>query len=148
VEAGYTLNWSKSFEHSLATSYTTTFTAGPYDQVIVQRTPALVYSYQIQKSDGTYDASNYYQFTVPLEPVYTKLSVDEYNQFRGLLRRNGTKQTSRITAAFPTLRRIPPSCSKSAGQQQSGPAGRQRGKSQRYTAATGRQRSIGAGQAP
>jgi hypothetical protein len=81
VEAGYTLNWSKSFEHSLATSYTTSFSAGPCDQVIVQRTPALVYSYQIQKSDGTYDASNYYQFTVPLEPVYTKLSVDEYNRF-------------------------------------------------------------------
>jgi len=81
VEAGYTLNWSKSFEDSLTTSYTTTFTAGPYDQVIVQRTPAVVYSYQIQKADGSYDSSNYYQFTVPLKPVYTKLSVDEYNNF-------------------------------------------------------------------
>lgn len=81
VEAGYTLNWSKSFENSLTTSYTTTFTAGPYDQVIVQRTPAVVYSYKIQKGDGTYDTSNYYQFTVPLKPVYTKLSVDEYNSF-------------------------------------------------------------------
>jgi uncharacterized repeat protein (TIGR02543 family) len=81
VESGYTLNWSKSFEDSLTTSYTTAFTAGPYDQVILQRTPALVYSYQIQKDDGTYDSSNYYQFTVPLKPVYTKLSVNEYNNF-------------------------------------------------------------------
>jgi uncharacterized repeat protein (TIGR02543 family) len=80
VEAGYTLNWSKSFEHSLTTSYSSTFTAGPYDQVILQRTPALVYSYSVMKKDRSY-ADNAYQFTVPLKPVYTKLSVDEYNQF-------------------------------------------------------------------
>jgi uncharacterized repeat protein (TIGR02543 family) len=80
VEAGYTLNWSKSFENSLTTTYTSTFTAGPYDQVVLQRTPALVYSYSVMKSDGTY-AKSAYQFTVPLKPVYTKLSVDEYNNF-------------------------------------------------------------------
>jgi putative cell wall-binding protein len=80
LEAGYTLNWTKSFEHSLTTSYSTTFTAGPYDQVILQRTPATVYRYSVKDANGNYIPDSY-QFTVPLEPVYTKLSVNEYNNF-------------------------------------------------------------------
>jgi len=81
LELGYTLDWSKSYENSLTTSYTTTFMNGPHDQVILQRTPAQVYTYEVQKDDTSYNTDNVYQVTVPLEPVYTKLSVDEYNQF-------------------------------------------------------------------
>ena len=80
LEAGYTLDWSKSYEHSLTTEYTSTFTAGPYDLVILERIPVIVYNYQLLNTDyGTWSGT--YQCTVPLEPVYSKLTVDEYNNF-------------------------------------------------------------------
>ena len=45
IEAGYSFEYSKTFENSITTSYTDTFTAGAYNTVIMQRIPVVNYFY-------------------------------------------------------------------------------------------------------
>jgi hypothetical protein len=80
AEAGYTLDWSHTYDRSLTTSYTNTFTSGEYDTVILQRTPMVVYSYDVYDENNAWK-SNVYQISVPLEPSFYQMTVDEYNQF-------------------------------------------------------------------
>lgn len=84
VKVGYALDMD--FEHELAytTSYTTTFTAGPYDTVVVQRTPYVCYEYSFVDLGGnllTGEDAGSVVFMEAMQPVYFQLSVDEYNQF-------------------------------------------------------------------
>lgn len=80
AEAGYTLDWSHTYDRSLTTSYTNTFTSGEYDTVILQRTPMVVYSYDVYDENNAWK-SNVYQISVPLEPSFYQMTVEEYNQF-------------------------------------------------------------------
>jgi len=80
AEAGYTLDWSHTYDRSLTTSYTNTFTSGEYDTVILQRTPMVVYSYNIYDEKGNW-VDDAYQISVPLEPTFYQMTVEEYNQF-------------------------------------------------------------------
>ncbi len=79
--SGYTESFTQSFESSFTTSHTTTFTAKQHNQVVLQRTPILVYYYQIQDSSGNWKADRVVQVTVPSKPTYALLTVEEYNAF-------------------------------------------------------------------
>ena len=74
------------FEHEMAytTTYTTTFEAGSYDTVVVQRTPYVCYEYSYVDINGnllTGEDAGSVVLMEPLQPVYYQLSVDEYNRF-------------------------------------------------------------------
>ncbi len=77
--SGYTSTWSESFEESVDTSYSTTFTAGENNQVVLQRTPIVVYRYQVQYAGTDWD--NEIQVSIPAQPIYVQLTIDEYNAY-------------------------------------------------------------------
>lgn len=84
LKVGYALDMD--FEHELAytTTYTTTFEAGSYDTVVVQRTPYVCYEYSYVDINGnllTGEDAGSVVLMEPLQPVYYQLSVDEYNRF-------------------------------------------------------------------
>lgn len=92
LRVGYAMDWTKTFEKSTAVSYTTAFTAQMEDQVIISRIPIVVYSYNIytehKTTDSTKDYINEpieegYAVSIPGNPVYYQLSINEYNQFVG-----------------------------------------------------------------
>ncbi len=78
---GYTEGWSKSFEESFEETYTESFSASYQNEVILSLTPLIVYDYEIQNPDGTWDEDRIVQITVPSAPIYASLSVQEYNRF-------------------------------------------------------------------
>ncbi len=78
VEVGYSLDWSETFEKSFSKEYSHTFTASQ-DSVVVTIVPVHVYSYDIYDSSTGSFKENSYTVTVPAEPVYRVMSIDEYN---------------------------------------------------------------------
>ncbi len=81
---GYALDLDYSHERAYTTAYTTTFEAGPYDTVVVQRTPYICYEYSYVDINGnllTGDEAGTVVLMEAMQPVYFQLSVDEYNQF-------------------------------------------------------------------
>ena len=86
VEAGYASDWSQSFERTLTTSYTDSFTAKAYDSVVLYRTPVIGYNYMIYDpdheswSDG-WSTENMITVTIPQKPSYVQMSVSDYNDF-------------------------------------------------------------------
>ena len=84
VKVGYALDMDFSHEMAYTTSYTTTFEAGPYDTVVVQRTPYICYEYSFVDIDGnllTGEDAGTVVLMEAMHPVYFQLSVDEYNRF-------------------------------------------------------------------
>ncbi len=78
--AGYNASWSKSFEESVTESYSTTFEAGEENVVVLQRTPIVVYCYEVlNNSTGKWTGKM--QVSIPAGPIYILLPVDEYNAF-------------------------------------------------------------------
>lgn len=78
VEAGYSLDWSETFEKSVSKEYSESFTVSQ-DSVVITIVPVNVYSYDIyDPATGTYKADAY-SVTVPSKPVYKIMSIDEYN---------------------------------------------------------------------
>jgi hypothetical protein len=84
VKVGYALDIDYEHELTYTTSFTTTFTAGPYDTVVVQRTPYICYEYSFVDINGnllTGEDAGSVVFMEAMHPVYFQLSVEEYNQF-------------------------------------------------------------------
>ena len=84
LKVGYALDIDYEHELAYTASYTTTFTAGPYDTVVVQRTPYICYEYSFVDINGnllTGEDAGSVVFMEAMRPVYFQLSVDEYNQF-------------------------------------------------------------------
>ncbi len=87
LEAGCSADWSQSYEETLTETWSKTFSATAYDTVVVNRTPVFIYSYDIQKADGTWATTdkekneNVTYLSIPQEPVYESMSIDKYNQF-------------------------------------------------------------------
>ena len=87
IKVGYALDVDMQHEKTYTTAYTTTFVAGPYDTVVVQRTPYVCYEYArvdesgnvLPETDEARGGSVF--FMEAMHPVYVQLSVDEYNQF-------------------------------------------------------------------
>jgi hypothetical protein len=84
LKVGYALDMDFNHEMTYTTSYTTTFEAGSYDTVVVQRTPYICYEYSYVDINGnllTGENAGSVVLMEPLQPVYYQLSVDEYNRF-------------------------------------------------------------------
>ena len=84
LKVGYALDIDYEHEKAYTSTYTTTFTAGPYDTVVVQRTPYICYEYGYVDINGnlmTGEDAGSVVFMEALHPVYFQLSVEEYNQF-------------------------------------------------------------------
>ncbi len=78
--AGYNTSWSKSFEESVTEAYSTTFEAGEENVVVLQRTPIVVYCYEVL-NNTTGQWTGKMQVSIPAGPIYILLPVDEYNAF-------------------------------------------------------------------
>ena len=76
-------NWSKSFEKSLITTTTDSFSAQGYDSVVLSRTPVFIYNYQFQdKKTGEWNSEELLtSITVPRKPSYVQMSTTDYNNF-------------------------------------------------------------------
>ena len=84
LKVGYALDMDFEHEKAYTTTYTTTFEAGSYDTVVVQRTPYICYEYSYVDINGdllTGDDAGSVVFMEAMQPIYFQLSVDEYNQF-------------------------------------------------------------------
>ena len=84
LKVGYALDMDFEHEKSYTTAYTTTFEAGSFDTVVVQRTPYVCYEYSFVDINGNLlsgDDAGSVVFMEAMHPVYFQLSVDEYNQF-------------------------------------------------------------------
>lgn len=84
LKFGYALDMDFAHEKAYTTTYTTTFEAGSFDTVVVQRTPYVCYEYAYVDLDGNRlegeDAGSVV-FMEAMQPVYFQLSVEEYNRF-------------------------------------------------------------------
>ena len=79
LEAGYSLDWSETFEKSTTTEYSQEFNVSK-DSVLVTIVPVNVYSYDIYDPDTNTFEENGCTVTVPSKPVYRLMSIDEYNK--------------------------------------------------------------------
>ena len=83
LEVGYTLDWSETYEKGFTKEYNYTFMITE-DSVLVSIVPVHVYTYDIWNPTGGSDGKgafveNEYNVSVPAEPVYSVMSIDEYN---------------------------------------------------------------------
>jgi len=79
LEVGYALDWSHTFEKAVETTYSTTFSSGDQDMVIISRVPEVVYCYDVYKNGGW--VQNGYTVRIPLAPKYFLLTIEAYNAF-------------------------------------------------------------------
>ena len=84
LKVGYALDIDYEHELAYTNTYTTTFEAGSYDTVVVQRTPYICYEYAYVDIHGnllTGENAGTVVLMEPMQPVYFQLSVEEYNRF-------------------------------------------------------------------
>lgn len=84
IKVGYALDMDFEHEKAYTNTYTTTFEAGSYDTVVVQRTPYICFEYSYVDINGnllTGDDAGSVILMEAMQPVYFQLSVEEYNQF-------------------------------------------------------------------
>ncbi len=92
VGAGYSGGFSETFEETFGQSYSDSFSVTSKNGVIMQRTPLIIYQYDVALDSDhggslgkwkTKDSKGLYpmEITVPCEPVFTTLTVEEYNSF-------------------------------------------------------------------
>ncbi len=103
IRSGYSGGWDESFTSEFETTYSTTFTATKDNVVVLQRTPVILYKYLVQKSDGTWSSAtdnngNFVTISVPCEPVYALVTVEEYNAFVTSTAYKNTIQSNRLSA--------------------------------------------------
>lgn len=78
--AGYTMDWTQEFSNSITYEISKSWTAQGEDTVVVYRTPVFVYSYDVQDVNGDWKDSELCM-TVEKKPVFTTMTIDEYNDF-------------------------------------------------------------------
>ena len=81
---GYTMDFTKSTEDTLAKEYSVSFNAGGNDSVVLYRVPATTYYYSLyDPQKGTFDLSekNTIALMIPGQPVYTMLDREYYDEF-------------------------------------------------------------------
>ncbi|MCF0144914.1 MAG: hypothetical protein HUJ79_07490, partial [Firmicutes bacterium] len=72
---------STLIEDSMSQKWGSTFTAKDDNSVIVQRTAAYIYNYEVANANGEFEDNTLLAIKVPKGPTYFQLSVDEYNSF-------------------------------------------------------------------
>lgn len=75
----YTGGWTKSFKKSLEESYSSTFTAGAFDTVVLYRTPIVMYLYDLMVNGEWKE--NAVGLAFPQQPSYAQWSLQDYNAF-------------------------------------------------------------------
>lgn len=78
MEAAYESQWDKTTE--IATTYSTSmdFNTGPFEnQVVILRTPVIVYHYKVWDTDGNESEMH---VTTAQQPVYTSMTLEDYNE--------------------------------------------------------------------
>ncbi|MBO4505772.1 MAG: fibronectin type III domain-containing protein, partial [Lachnospiraceae bacterium] len=80
VSAGYSMDWSQTFTKGLEKSTTYSWTATWEDEVIVKRTPIVIYSYEIMK-DGQWLDGQGMSLSFATNSSFMKMNIDEYNAF-------------------------------------------------------------------
>ncbi len=93
IGGGYMEGFTRSFEQSFTETHTTAFTAKEENQVVLQRTPIVIYNYELQNSKGEW--TDTIQITVPCAPSYVLMTVEEYNSFAKAY--NSTIKAGRFT---------------------------------------------------
>ena len=81
---GYTMDFTKSTEDTLAKEYSVSFNAGGNDSVVLYRVPATTYYYSLyDPQKGKFDLSekNTIALMIPGQPVYTMLDREYYDEF-------------------------------------------------------------------
>lgn len=81
ISAGYSLEWSKTYSTALQKEYSLTVKARAYNTVLVSRTPVFIYAYEILNEKGEWSGDTAITLSIPQQPVYQQLSVDDYNGF-------------------------------------------------------------------
>lgn len=81
ISAGYSLEWSKSFSEALETEYAMTVKAQAYNTALVARTPVFVYCYEVLDKNGAWSDETAISLSIPQQPVYQQMSIDDYNSF-------------------------------------------------------------------
>ncbi|MBR0087059.1 MAG: N-acetylmuramoyl-L-alanine amidase family protein [Lachnospiraceae bacterium] len=81
LEAGYTLDWSHTYESSYTVTTSSTFTAEEMDVVLLTRIPVLIYTYDILNPASNAWIPNGINVRVPMTPRYYTLSIEDYNEF-------------------------------------------------------------------
>lgn len=78
-QESYTSGWTKSFKKSLEESYSSTFTAGAFDTVVLYRTPIVMYLYDLMVNGEWKE--NAVGLAFPQQPSYVQWSLHDYNAF-------------------------------------------------------------------
>lgn len=81
ISAGYSLEWSKSFSEALETEYAMTVKAQAYNTALVARTPVFIYCYEVLDENGEWSNETAISLSIPQQPVYQQMSIDDYNSF-------------------------------------------------------------------
>ena len=81
ISAGYSLEWSKSFSEALETEYAMTVKAQAYNTALVARTPVFIYCYEVLDENGEWSDETAMTLSIPQQPVYQQMSIDDYNSF-------------------------------------------------------------------
>ena len=81
LEAGYSMDWSHTYETSYTIEQTHKFAAQSETVVAIHRVPELVYTYDIWNKKTKKWVVNGMNVRVPLTPRYYTLTVDKYNEF-------------------------------------------------------------------
>ena len=81
ISAGYSLEWSKSFSEALETEYAMTVKAQAYNTALVARTPVFIYCYEVLDKNGAWSDETAISLSIPQQPVYQQMSIDDYNSF-------------------------------------------------------------------
>lgn len=81
ISAGYCLDWSKTFSEALEKEYTMTVKAQAYNTALVLRTPVFVYCFEVLDENGNWSGDTAMTVSIPQQPVYQQLSIDDYNSF-------------------------------------------------------------------
>lgn len=102
VAAGYSLDWSESFEESISYSIEQNWQAQTDDSVILYRTPWFFFNYDIfDAATGKWE-ENTFTIATENEPFYKQISVKDYNRFvdyyNGLLGNASPKKLTKVDA--------------------------------------------------
>ncbi|MBQ6478524.1 MAG: collagen-like protein [Erysipelotrichaceae bacterium] len=111
LEAGAAFNYTWEWEDGWETSYNSAFETTNQNTVLLQRTPILFYNYDMYEAETDRWIENAVQVPMPLGPVWSQLSISDYNQFvddyNRIVEQNKAKvDTTKYTYEPPVLYKI------------------------------------------
>ena len=80
-EAGAAFNYSQEWTDEQETTYASSFETTDQNTVLIQRTPIVIYTYDLYDADKKMWANGALQVPVPLGPVWSQLGIADYNDF-------------------------------------------------------------------